>query len=406
MRYVPRITSLGGRSYKAEYLLSKGRLFGLEESGGGLRPAYGLSQITVNNIPAAAQGIYFTSHNNLYIYNGGTVYRCTGASNNFYLYASGFTARPSFAECHENGEDFTIICDGGKAVKAQSNTAGPDTCPPVRYAVVHYNRMFGIDTDDARTIRWSEPGDVHGWDAGINGAGYVRLDALRGDISKLTVFDNKLVAVRQYGLTVLRAFGEAESFRVDVTDTVTDGITADTVAVCAGKLCFFTPSGMYCYDGTVKKFEAEGLEGFGDVSCAAACGGYYYAGGKLGGEDVIACIDVNGRSAGYIKAKAVCMCGGGRVFFYGDGLYEIVRTAEQGSWESGPCDFGTPSKKFLCSITAYGADTLTVECGGRSRTYSGVNGEVKVGMEGREFSISASCSQHLRSVCAKYAVRG
>lgn len=407
MRFVPRATVFSGRNIKDKYLLSEGRLFGLKPCGDGLVPAFGISLLTMNNIPSSVQAVYLTSAGNLYVYSGGSVYRSTGAYGNFYLYGSGFSNRPFFAECHEDGEYFTIICDGVKSVIAKVNSAGTDDCPPVSYGVVHYNRMFGIDSSDARVMRWSAPGDVHDWSESINGAGHVRLDSARGDIIKLMAYDNKLIAVREYGFTVLRAFGEAESFRADVTDTSTDEIVGDTVAFCSGRLYFFTATGLYSYDGDVEKCAVKGLEGFTDAVCAAACGGYYYVGGKLDGEDAIACVDVKEGEVCFIKAKATVMCGGARVFFYGDGLYEITPAENSvGEWESGPLDFGTPQNKYLKSVSVYGADTLTVSSGERMRTYADVNGEVNVDMPGREFRFSASCSEKLRMLCARYVIRG
>lgn len=408
MRYVPRSTEFSDGDYKAKYLLSGGRLFGLRRTAeGALVPAFGTEKLQQEGMPAAAQAAYFSSGGDLYLYNSGSLYRSTGAYGNFFLFGSNFTSPPFFAECHEGEEDFAIISDGSLALRAEESSVQDDTCPPVCSAVVHYSRLFGVDTSDKRMVRWSAAGDAHDWTENISGAGYVRLDAPRGDISKLVVFDDKLIAVRKYGLTVLRVFGDAESFRVDVTDTDTDEIVADTVSVCGGKLYFFTPSGLYRYDGTVEKYEPEGLEEFCEAACAAACGGWLYAGGKLGEDDVIACIGCESGEVSYIKQRADCICAAGRVFFFGDGLYEIKPdAASSGEWESDVLDFGTPEKKFLERVEAAGSvSSLTVNCGGRSRTFTGGGNTFKTGICGRQFTFSLFCSGKVYRLCARYAIR-
>lgn len=407
MRYVPRATAFPAVSYKEEYLLEGGRLFGLTRSGGGVRPAFAAKSATLIGEPSSAQAVYYSSGGNLYLYDSGTLYRSVGASAGLSSYASGFSSAPCLAECHGNDAHFTLITDGSNAFRATQQAIGSVTAPPVDMCVSHYGRLFGIDVSDRYRIRWSGAGDALGWSESITGAGYVRLDLGRGEVQKLVVYDNKLLAVRKYGLTVIRAFGDAESFRVDVTDTDADEIVAQTAAVCAGKLCLFTSSGMYTYDGDVEKFSCEGLAGFNGVTCAAAGGGYYYACGKFDGADVIACIDVAGGEVSYLKARADCICGNGRVFFYGDGLYEIVTEGDlSGGWESGPVDFGTPQKKYLKGVTVVGSCTLTVECGGRSRTFTDAEGELKVGMCGTSFNFALTCADEVASLCARYVLRG
>lgn len=407
MRYVPRVTSFPDSSSKEKYLLEGGRLFGLKRADGGLRPAFSVKTVNPGNVPSSAQAVYYTSSGSLYLYNSGYVYRSINASNGFYAFVNGFSSAPYFAECHEDDTHFTLISDGNKATRAAQWSVGSATPPPVSFGVSHYGRLFGIDKTDKCKIRWSEAGNALGWTESINGAGYVRLDLRRGNALKLVVYDNKLLAVRKYGLSVIRAFGEAESFRVDVTDTDTDEIVSETVAVCAGRLCFFTASGMYTFDGDVEKFGCDGLAGFSGVSCAAAGGGYYYACGKLDGSDAVACIDVEHGEVSYLNTKAACICGNGRVFFFNNGLYEIEADgAASGKWESGPVDFGTSQKKYLKSVTVVGKCTLTVESGGRSRTFTDVEGELKVGMCGRQFSFTLSCAGEVSSLSARYVLRG
>ncbi len=410
MRYVERRTEFAENGAEDCRLAGEdgacGVLYGLKATARGLEPRWSAVQTQTSGAPQAAAGGCLTSSGNLYLYDGeGVVYRSTGAAGNFYPVATGLSDLPFFAECQEDGEDFLLISDGTVARVARENIVENDELASVTGGVVHYSRLFGIDRDDKRLIRWSRAGDVHDWEQSLSGGGYVRLDGRRGDVKRLLTYDNKLIAVREYGLTVLRIYGDAENFKVDCTDTDTDGIVAPTAAVCAGKLYFFTQSGLYCYDGTdIESFSPDGLCGFSLPRCAAGFGGAYFAAGKLDGEDVIACIEEDGVC--YLKYRADCIFSAGRLLFYGDGLYEIVPQAGDGAWDSGPADLGCTGVKYLSELIVEGcADLLEVSCGGRVRQFTGACGRVKVGLKGAVFRIRAVCPQGLRAVNAKYYLR-
>ena len=406
MNYVPRETALERRKYGERYLLSGGTAFGLKRTERGLVPAFSAAALSVSGTPSAVGKMYFSGSGDLYVYAAGTVYRSAGADGAFTAYCGGFSSAPYFSECHEGEENFIIISDGAVAYRGDGSSASADSCPPVKSGIVHFSRLFGTDASDARTVRWSAPGDVHGWDGALGLAGHVRLDAEGGDVLKLAVCGSELLAVRERGVTALHVSGDAETFRTDAACRFYEKVFADTAAVCGGKLYFFTPTGMYFYDGRVKKFSCEGLEGFSSPERAAACGGIYFVQGEYGGESAVACIDVSAGDVCYIKAQSSCMCGGGRAFLYDGGLRELAGEGSAGEWRCDCEDFGTAAKKYLHSVCVYGADTLKISCGGKTFSFASPEGEVKVGVTGRSFSFSATCSGELRSLCARYVVRG
>ncbi len=406
LRYIPHSTPFSKAALK-RCELSGGRLFGLTKTKDGLKRSFGLSPVTAENAPVSTTGIYLSDAGNLYLYSGGTVYRSTGAKNNFVKIAEGFASEPNFIQICEKEESYLLITDGIKTVKTVYSSGGSVTSPPVAFGVQHYSRLFGVDAEDDLTLRWSEAGSALSWTESLNGAGYVRLNDKKGGILKLVAYDNKLIAVRRYGLTVVRAYGETEDFRVEVTDTDTDEIYGGTAAVCAGRLMFFTSSGLYCYDGSIKKFSADGLEGFAPDDKAASCGKLYYVCGTLDGDGVIAVIDAESGEVCYIRADVRCVCANGRVFCFAAGaVSEILPEAGGGEWVW-EGNFGTLSQKYLESISLDGAaGMLTVKSGSDSRAFTAAKGTLKVGMRGVKFTVEILAPTALVSVCANYVERG
>lgn len=403
--YIPRSTPFSCCKTQHVDLLSGGRLFGLERLSGGVRPSFGLKKAELLNVPAAAEKMWLSAEGDLYVYSGGALYRSTGARNNFIQFATGFTSCPRLVSCEGAEGPYAIVSDGVRAVRLEDGSSQVSSCPPAIPHAFHYSRVFGVDPQDGCTVRWSQPGDAFGWEEGLNEAGYVRLNAARGKVLALIPYNNRLVAVRQYGLSVLRVYGEAEDFRVEVTDTDTSAICGDTAAVCAGRLLFFTADGLQAYGSGIESFAAEGLEGFSPSGDAAALGNTYFVCGTLGDEGVIACVGADG-GVGYIAAEAACLCAAGRAFcISGGSLYEIVRGYAACSWQS-PSDLGSGTVKFLESIYVDGtAEELTVSCDGLTRTFTDVNGRIYVGMSGKNFAFRAVCPQGLDGLRAYYAER-
>ena len=387
-------------------LLASGRLFGLRRSGGALVPAFSRVTVQTAGVPAEAKRMVVSASGDLYLSSGSMIYRSTASVNTMFMFSSGFAVPPYFVKLYDDG-NYMLAVDGVKALEIRTNSAQLAELPALVAPALHYSRMFAVDNDDRYTVRWSQPGDALGWEYGLNGAGYVKVDASRGEIKRLISCDNRLYIVCGKGLFVMRAYGDAEDFRLENTDTDTDEIIEDTAAACAGKLFFFTQSGLWTYDGTLRRFEADGLEGFSAPVCAAAVGSDYFVCGQLDGSGAIACIDGRDGSVSYIDEPADCCCLSEELLFHKSG--EIFRLAAGGTgrWESGATDFGCSGVKYLDGIEVDGAaEKLTVTSGGRTRVFTDVRGRVKVGLEGGFFEIAAETSSALRGITACFAARG
>lgn len=352
MRHVVRRTAFPDFELKSFDLLGVGRLFSLRKTADGVSPAFGAEELQVENIPSAAQAVYLTSHGNFYMYNSGDLWRSTGAYGNFYRIGTGFTSPPYFAECCDGDEDFTIIGDGQKALRSDYTLTEGTTCPPIKLGVGCYSRIFGVDSSDSHVLRWSAAGDVTDWEESAAGAGHVRLDPVGGDIVRLVPLGGDLIAVRSHGIAKITAGGEGEDFKVEYACGDFGEVIENAVVCCADKIYFFAKDGLYCFDGNVKRADFDGLEGFSEVTCAAACGNRIFAGGKLDGQYVIASIGTDGGGVSYVARRADCICAAGRVFFYdGTAPAELVPSAEEGEWKSGETDFGVHGKKFCTALS-------------------------------------------------------
>ena len=385
-----------------------GRLYGFKICGGVAAAGYGLSQISCTGAPSSASASFISPSGDYYLYDSGTLHRTTGIRGAFFASAEGFSGSPCFAPCTEGKDDFLIVIGGEKSVCATASSVVADSFPDLKCAAVHYFRLFGVDPEDGLTVRWSRAGDVRDWAEELYGAGYVRLSAEFGEVLALVPYNDKLIAVRQYGLTVLRIYGDTEDFRIQFTDTATEEITANTACVCGDKLYFFTADGLRCYDGDdIERPEIDGMEGFGGATCAAALGSTYFACGELEGAPAIACIDCAEEQVSYIAAEAGCICSGaGRAVLFNGGLYEL-KIGSSGSWDSGETDFGEGGVKYLSKLHICGSiQKITVEWNGRRRVYSGDGLKaVKVGALARTFRIIAEGTE-LAEVRAEYIARG
>lgn len=386
-----------------------GRLYGLNICGDRAVAGYSLSQISVSGAPSSATISHISPAGDYYLYSSGVVYRSTGLAGSFFAAGSGYTEEPCFAPCTEGDEDFLIIIGGEKSSVVGAGSISSEGFPAIRHAVVHYFRLFGVDADDPLKIRWSRAGDVRDWEEELYGAGYIRLSADFGKVLSLVPFDDKLIAVRQYGLTVLRVYGDTEDFRVQCTDTACEGIISGTPCVCGSGLYFYTAGGLRFFDGDdIEAPSLADIAGFGNVTAAAALGCTYFACGELNGSPVIACIDVEEGRTSYITLSAPvrCICSGaGRVAAFNGSLYEI-KICSTGSWDSGCTDFGVGAVKYLSKLHICGSiQKITVQWNGRTRTFEGDMQAVKVGALARIFRIVVECTA-LSEVRAEYIARG
>ena len=262
--------------------------------------------------------------------------------------------------------------------------------------VMHRGRLFGaVDY----TVKWSGPGGFDDWAGGVGGSGFVTLDPARGRIRKLFEFDGKLIAVRDFGLTVLNMRGSPENFTVGITDTDCEPIYYDSVCVSGDKLCFYCDSGIKCFDGnkiTSIKTRHSDMRPW----TSAAYKGKYYLGGRntVLDRDIILCVDLeDGESCIIDDVADVIFVKGGIRIFNGSGQKQVVEGGRY-TFESGAIDFGTDRYKTVTEIKVTGKAQVSLSNGRYTRHFLIENGTINPHLRGKSFTVTVRGEDEVREV--------
>jgi len=117
-------------------------------------------------------------------------------------------------------------------------------------ACYHYGRMFAADVRNPYVFRWTGT-SLTDWAQTQGGAGYIKLTPERGLLYRTVAFGDQLVIYREYGLDVIKAFGDSRHFSVvqQGCKNVMEKLVEDAIAVCDGKIYFCSYDKIYTYDG-------------------------------------------------------------------------------------------------------------------------------------------------------------
>jgi hypothetical protein len=219
--------------------------------------------------------------------------------------------------------------------------------------------------------------------------------------------------VRERGLTVIRAYGEPQNYKIDESANyyTADGIIEDTICVCNNSLFFCTESGIFAFDGNDIERQSLTFGGCeGDVhkcKTAVAYGDKYYVlctSKKLNRSVIYAYEPIN-KLGYYVNISPECIVAGDGVFALDGGVLYVLQEGGKGEWKRMTFDFGVSSKKYLRSIeiSTFGDVEISVSCGSEKRTFSG-NGVKKVGISGYNFDFEVSGSGEVYALCATVEV--
>ncbi len=268
--------------------------------------------------------------------------------------------------------------------------------------VMKNGRVFGIDNTDLYKIKWSGEGGIEDWTEGISGAGWTTVQYGFGSILNLVVFKDKIVAVREYGLTLFTAYGTPENYKLSYIDRTLPKIFANTAGVVNDKLLFYTENGLYVYDGN--KIEKSTLELAEELSAPkwASCGkGKYFLCGvsKTLERQAVLVVDVLHDCAYVIDAPVKAVAAGDRIFGYADKQEYGLEEGGEYSFTSGEIDFSQRGFKVLKEVIIDGAKDVKIEVsnGVISRIVWGIRGKFRPNMRGESFKIT---------VCGKGKIKG
>lgn len=380
---------------------------GCEVSGGKIVPALGACEATVNGFAdikaagfSAAAGVCFVCADEKVFYSA------DGLS--FSELAALDGDKPFIFEQRENGKAKLCAADGESCV---SFGGGAGSIKTFNYGIyggqIKNGRLFAIDKADNFKLRWSGEGGAFDWEESIDGAGWLKLDGAGGRILNLLTYGEKLVAVRENGLSVITAFGTPENFKSESKNLRVSSICKNTAAVAGNKLLFFVNGGgLYSYNGAkITRVECQFAEEIENPVCAAADGGLYFlcAFIKPLGRCAVLCYNAVSGSQYIIDfpADAIIASGGG-VFAYAHGLACKLCSGVEFTFKSGEINFGSKDEKYLKTVEldcAEGAD-LEISNGRCVRRFTGVKNALLADMRGVNFTFTVKSSAKITALKA------
>lgn len=325
--------------------------------------------------------------------------------------ASMYCDDPTILEDYGENGLTTFALGDGVYVKYRGNTF---TVKQVNLhicgGVMKNGRLFGVDIDDAYTVRWSGADGAFDLTEGINGAGWIKLDAARGKVLNLINYGEKLVAVREFGLTVISAFGTPENFKIEATDTGTEAVYKNTAAVAGGKLLFCAGSGIYAFDGNrISRLAISKQNRISNPSCAVALGERYFVCGFSNALErrAVLAYDAYSETQYLIDSAAETLVASDKVYCFSDGGAQTLEKGGSFNYICGGLDFDATGRKVLTSlfIDCDGEAEVTVESDEKTRVFAADKGRLRVDMCGSTFKISVKAAEEIRTLKAYAEVK-
>ena len=364
---------------------------------GVLKPGYACVNVGKNSfilypnyaVYSSVKRVYFACNDDEMIYS------TTGYD--FMHYADLEGNRTFLIEDYVNEEERAILISGDVALVHKGRVYDKIVLKhKLHCGIMHCGRLFGGYN---YYLRWSGPGGFADWEEGIGGAGHVQLDPVRGTVINLVEYGEKLIAVRNFGLTVMNVNGPPENFSIDLTDTDCDMIYSDTACVFDGKLYFFSLSGLKCFDGS-KIIPIElGLGIVLPYNAVMFEGKYYLAcSSKDLRRDVIHCIDLKKGTSFFIDDYACWLYVSDNLRMYNDTMQKTIEKGGSYIFESEAIDFGTDRFKTVTEIKVTGKAKISISNGRFTRMFTVENGSVRPRMRGKSFTVKAEGKDELKEL--------
>lgn len=284
----------------------------------------------------------------------------------------------------------------------------------VRCGCFHADRMFACDYEDGYLIRWSGSA-FNDWTESADGAGSLRLDPSFGEVLNMYSLRDRVIALREYGISAIRALGDPRNFAVDrdIAVSFNRRVSSPYAVKCDGKLYFACDDCIYSFDGnsleSLSPDRAEGLHGFRRPAAYEDRFVYFECETDASEHSYILEYDLkNGHTAlfgedcvNFWRDDEGCHCFKNGQFMssmYGGG--DMVK-----KWTSRGEDLGIAGVKTLKSlfISGRGDVTVTVLADGVSRDFAGF-GVHRADMRGRTFTFCVSGECDVTELTAEWEV--
>ena len=362
---------------------------------GKLTPGYAVAQIE-GNIPDRVLFVKYSKMSGLYFACTPDHIETSTDGKNFTYSTNCDGTLPFLVEDYQDGVGCSTVVVG-RAVTSYTDTKvlKGKLGFSLDCGVMHCGRLFG---GDGCTLRWSGAESVMDWDRGLHSSGYLKLDPEQGNILNLIVYGGKLVAVREYGLTVFSMHGAPENFSVRFTNTDCDDIYRNTACTVGGKLYFFSLSGLKSFDGT-KISPIKLRHAVTNPGCSVEYGGKYFIACRSValGRNVILCVDSDLESCIIDISADVLYVKDGVRLINSRGQYILIDGGSL-NFKSSVIDFGTDRPKTVTEVKVAGKAFISVSSDSRIRAFQVNNGTVYPHMRGRHFTVTVQSQGEVSEV--------
>lgn len=266
------------------------------------------------------------------------------------------------------------------------------------------DRLFGVDYYDGLTLRWAGTEGFNDWNENVRSSGWIKLTGEKGKIIQLVPFKGKLVAVCEYGLTVIDAAKKPEDFAMVFVDGRCGKIYKNTACVVGDRLVFYTNGGACYFDGgkivrIPEKYKVN--PPLDRPVLAAGLNGKYYIAGIIGrsGDRGVVCINLDTGNSAVIDCAVDALFVYDAVYFFRKQYMGYFGGTGNFNLKTKPIDFGTDKPKTVTSLYVGDAPVnVTISNGRVSRTYSYITGCVHPRLRGNSFTVTASGTCSVKSI--------
>ena len=288
---------------------------------------------------------------------------------------------------------------------------------------LHMGRVFAADFDDKYKIRWSETG-IFNWKQSADGSGFVQLNPARGAVHRVFSLGGKLVAIRDYGIDVISAYGDPRLYAVvrQNNGPNTEPLVFDACAVCGNKVFFCSQNEIYYYDGNdsvrIDRVKLPPHVKISTIRKLMAFDGRYVmvnCTNEADGKDWWLEIDISGGTFGFfaqgfrtvLKSKyGYTLWNDGSIYAEADKIPDDASGGKKEYdhryiWRSREIDLGVANGKTLKSVAFKGSGDLKlcVTADGEKRTFDNF-GVIPVNLCARKFVFEMSgCGTPERLEC-------
>ena len=267
--------------------------------------------------------------------------------------------------------------------------------------ILKNGRIFGIDVFNPYKIKWSGEGGIDDWEEGISGAGWTTVQYDYGEILNLIVYKDKIVALREHGLTFFSAYGTPENYKLNYFESKLPKIYKNTAAVVGTKLAFYTEDGLYFYDGNgVEKFAFGPTEDIQSPISACGANGKYFLCGlskTLKNKGVLVYDEIE-NTLYLSRATASALLVGENIYFY-TGQYEYrLESGGTYTFTGGKLDFSSNGIKLLKEIKVN--VSMEVFNGKVWHAVNNVRGKFRPNLRGKSFIIKVYAKEKINGVSA------